>query len=264
MQNLNDNLLVKNQTQSLSKHLSILNQIFKFLESNSDLTEVFRKISLLLNEVISFDSFRAGFYKAKSDTVDWIFAADESQLEKRVSKSEEDEIVSLAICRKETVYSNLAQKKVFSLNKNEGICLSENRIFSKSGIATPMVINDEVFGLINMTSYNHDLFTECDAFLMSMVASQFGLALENSAQAVEIEEKEKLRSMVELASSVGHELNQPLTGIMGYCALIKEYLKESDVIYNDIVEIEKQARRLEKLVYKFQNLLYLENKSVND
>jgi len=264
LQNLNDNRLVKNQSESLSKHFSILNLIFKSLESIGDLNEVFRKIPSLLIEVISFDSFHAGFYQAKSDTVNWIFTTNESQLEKRVFKSEEDEMVSLAICRKETVYSNLAQKKIFSLNKNEEICLRENRILSKSGIVTPIVTNDEIFGLINMTSANPDLFTERDAFLMSIVASQLGLALENFKQAVEIEEKEKLRSMVELASSVGHELNQPLTGITGYCALIKEDLKESDSIYNDIVEIEKQATRLEKLVYKFQNLLYLENISVND
>lgn len=248
----------------MSKHLYIINLIFKSLESIGDLTEVFRKISSLLNEVILFDSFQAGFYKAKSDTVNWIFTTNESQFEKSVFKSEEDEIVSLAICRIETVYSNLAQKKIFSLNKNEEICLSENRILSKSRMVTPIITNDDVFGLINMTGANADLFTERDAFLMSIVATQFGLALENCEQLVEIEEKEKLRSMVELASSVGHELNQPLTGITGYCALIKEDLKESDAIYDDIVEIEKQAGRLEKLVYKFQNLLYLENKSVND
>ncbi len=100
--------------------------------------------------------------------------------------------------------------------------------------------------------------------MISIVASQCSIAFENSIQKTEIAENERLQSIVELASSMGHELNQPLTGITGYCALIKEDLKESDSIYNDIVEIEKQAKRLEKLVYKFQNLLYLENKSVDD
>ncbi|MCH8873465.1 hypothetical protein IH824_11960, partial [candidate division KSB1 bacterium] len=113
-------------------------------------------------------------------------------------------------------------------------------------------------------SHDQDLFTEPDASLISIVASQCGIAFESSIQKTEITENERLQSMVELANSLGHELNQPLTGIAGYCALIKEDLKESDSIYNDIVEIEKQAKRLEKLVYKFQNLLYLENKSVDD
>ncbi len=263
MQKLNDNILAKAEAQSLVKYLSTLNQIFKTLELPGDVIDASRKISLLLNELIPFDSFHAGLYRAESDTVDWVFATGENQFD-RILQSEGSEIVSLAIGRKETIYSSLADKKVFALNRKEEICLKENRMLSKSGIVTPVVVNNKVFGLINVTSYNQDLFTECHAFLMSLVASQFGFALENAEQAVNIEEKEKLRSMVELANSVGHELNQPLTGITGYCALIKEDLKESDAIYKDIIEIEKQAGRLEKLVFKFQNLLYLENKSIND
>ena len=264
MQNLNDNLLVKNQTHRLSKHLRILSQIFTSLESFDHFSEVFGKFSTLLNELILFNSLQGCFYDAKSDTVDWVLATDENQLEKRILKSEEDEIVSLAICGKETVYSNLVQKKVFSLNKDKASCLSENRILSEASIVAPIVVKDEVFGVIRVRSHDQDLFTEPDASLISIVASQCGIAFESSIQKTEIAENERLQSMVELANSLGHELNQPLTGITGYCALIKEDLKESDSIYNDIVEIEKQAKRLEKLVYKFQNLLYLENKSVDD
>ncbi len=119
MQNLNDSLLVKNKTHRLSKYFRILSQIFTSLESFDHFSEVFGKFSALLKEVILFNSLQGGFYDAKSDTIDWVLATDENQLEKRILKSEEDEIVSLAICGKETVYTNLVQKKVFSLNKDK-------------------------------------------------------------------------------------------------------------------------------------------------
>ncbi len=67
--------------------------------------------------------------------------------------------------------------------------------------------------------------------------------------------KEKLQSVIEFAGVVSHELNQPLTGITGYCALIKEEIDSQDPIYKDITEIEKQAVRLEKLIAKFQNIV---------
>lgn len=68
----------------------------------------------------------------------------------------------------------------------------------------------------------------------------------------------KLLSVVELARSIAHELNQPLTGISGYCALIKEELAEGHPITQDIDEIQKQALRLEQLIHKFQNAAHVE------
>jgi hypothetical protein len=73
-----------------------------------------------------------------------------------------------------------------------------------------------------------------------------------------IAEKSRLNSVVEFARAVGHELNQPLTGISGYCALIKEEVDVNSAIYRDVVEIEKQATRLERTVVKFQNIAHLD------
>lgn len=75
---------------------------------------------------------------------------------------------------------------------------------------------------------------------------------------------EKIKTVLELAVSLSHEMNQPLTGISGYCALIKEQLAETDPIYHDIIQIEKQAYRLETLVNKFQNIALLEVSSLSD
>lgn len=75
---------------------------------------------------------------------------------------------------------------------------------------------------------------------------------------------EKLRSLLQLAATVSHEMTQPLTGISGYCALVKEQLHEEDPIYKDILQIERQARRLEQLVNKFQNVALLEISDLSD
>ncbi|MFQ5601881.1 MAG: histidine kinase dimerization/phospho-acceptor domain-containing protein [bacterium] len=75
----------------------------------------------------------------------------------------------------------------------------------------------------------------------------------------EIIQHKKLQSVLELAEMIGHEMNQPLTGIAGYCALIKEEIDQDHPIYRDVVQIEKQARRLEDLVFEFQNIIHIEN-----
>lgn len=68
----------------------------------------------------------------------------------------------------------------------------------------------------------------------------------------------KLQNIVDLARTIAHELNQPLTGITGYCALIQESFSKGDAIYEDLEEIQRQAARLERLIVKFQNVAHIE------
>ena len=75
-----------------------------------------------------------------------------------------------------------------------------------------------------------------------------------------IKENERLNSLISFARSIGHELNQPLTGISGYCALLKEEVDQGSQVYQDITEIERQAIRLERIVNKFQSVTHLDYK----
>ncbi|GBD94967.1 sporulation kinase A [bacterium BMS3Abin05] len=72
---------------------------------------------------------------------------------------------------------------------------------------------------------------------------------------------ERLNLAVEMAGSIAHEINQPLTGILGYLSLIKEDLSGDNPMYPDLEEIEKQAERISELVKKFQNIVKVETKN---
>jgi len=73
-------------------------------------------------------------------------------------------------------------------------------------------------------------------------------------------ETERLKTAVDLARTVAHELNQPLTGVVGYCSLIREAMSPDDKFYEDIKKIERQAERIEELIKKFQNIVRVEKK----
>lgn len=73
-------------------------------------------------------------------------------------------------------------------------------------------------------------------------------------------ETERLKTAVDLARTVAHELNQPLTGVVGYCSLIREGMSPEDKFYEDIKKIERQAERIEELIKKFQNIVRVEKK----
>ena len=73
-------------------------------------------------------------------------------------------------------------------------------------------------------------------------------------------ELDKIEIATKMAGSVAHELNQPLTGILGYCALLKEDLDPDSGLIQEIGVIEGQAERIAKLIKKFQNLVSIKTK----
>lgn len=72
---------------------------------------------------------------------------------------------------------------------------------------------------------------------------------------------ERLSLAVEMAGSIAHEINQPLTGILGYLALIKEDLNSEDPLIPDLEKIEGQAERISELVKKFQRVVKIRTKT---
>ncbi len=64
-------------------------------------------------------------------------------------------------------------------------------------------------------------------------------------------EFENLKTAIEFAGTVAHELNQPLTGITGLISLVLETVDSDDANYGIIKEIENQAERMENLIARF-------------
>ncbi len=65
-------------------------------------------------------------------------------------------------------------------------------------------------------------------------------------------ETARLAELGTISSSIAHELNNPLGGILTFAQLIKMDLDSRDPLYNDIAEIEKGAQRCRDII---QNML---------
>lgn len=65
-------------------------------------------------------------------------------------------------------------------------------------------------------------------------------------------ESARMAELGTIGSSIAHELNNPLGGILSFVQLIKMDLKPDDALYPDIVEMENGVRRCKDIV---QNLL---------
>jgi len=121
----------------------------------------------------------------------------------------------------------------------------------------------ELMGAIRVANKKSGGFTEEDVRLLAILANNVSVAMENArlyenlrsrmqelkkAQE-ELVQAAKLAAVGELASNVAHEINNPLTSILGYAELLKE---ESDMgnIRKDIEIIEKESLRAREIVHQ--------------
>lgn len=78
---------------------------------------------------------------------------------------------------------------------------------------------------------------------------------------VRLEESEKNAMLVALAGTAAHELNQPLTSIMGYAELLKRRLREEDGAFRPVDIIYREAERMAEIVRKIGKITRYETKA---
>ncbi|HVE83994.1 MAG TPA: PAS domain S-box protein, partial [Myxococcales bacterium] len=76
-----------------------------------------------------------------------------------------------------------------------------------------------------------------------------------------LEESERNAVIVALAGTAAHELNQPLTSVMGYAELLKRKLKEDDFSFRPVDIIYREAERMAENVRKIGKITRYETKS---
>jgi signal transduction histidine kinase len=119
----------------------------------------------------------------------------------------------------------------------------------------------ELIGVIRLANKKEGEFDEETGGLLGIISNNVSVAIENAQlyenlrlQMRELKETQeqlvqaaKLAAIGELASNVAHEINNPLTSILGYAELIKE---ESNVdhIMGDIEIITSESLRAREIV----------------
>jgi PAS domain S-box-containing protein len=89
------------------------------------------------------------------------------------------------------------------------------------------------------------------------------IRMERDLEAVqeELREREKLAIVAELAGTTAHELNQPLTSILGYSELIKRRLPKESTLINAANVIIGEAGRMAEIVRRIGKITRYETKT---
>jgi signal transduction histidine kinase len=136
---------------------------------------------------------------------------------------------------------------------------------TRSVLCVPLISKDRVIGAIEVIDPRSNQFSEDDLRLLESLAPQAAIAIDNASlheslkdQMDELErtqdqllQAEKLSAIGQLVAGVAHELNNPLTAIVGYSQLLLETCQDEQIC-EDLERIEREAQRSARIV---QNLL---------
>ncbi len=274
--------LCKNFLSSSTTNV-VLKQILHFFNSENNIESLIGHVHQILSDYLTLDAFYVGIYSAEEKTIDWKVIVESGKHFQNEKKPLEHGVVSQVIHNRETVVINsrLDNKDTSSSAGTSGEKSTRAKI--RSIIISPIVVQQEVYGIICLKRINSRPYLPEIADLVENVCSiialkiknekllqkfkfeksDFATILVNRAKRPHMTENEYMEK-IRYVREVGHELNQPLTGISGYCMLIKEQVGEEHPIYKDVCEIEKQAKRLEELTYKLQSIVQNEESSDTD
>lgn len=156
---------------------------------------------------------------------------------------------------------------VNGLNKYPEFSDLECREEIVTSIVQPLLIKDKPLGIINVSRTKTKIvFNRMDLRNIAVFASLVSHAIENASLYKELQSKlkeleevqsqfiqsEKMKALGVLAGGVAHEINNPLTTILGLSSLLLSELPEDSSSKKDIKQIEEAAARCRNVV---QNLL---------
>ncbi|MGD8598443.1 MAG: ATP-binding protein [Anaerolineae bacterium] len=126
-----------------------------------------------------------------------------------------------------------------------------------SALSVPLRIKEEIIGVLQVLHAEKDHFGRTDQVLVESLATPVAIALENarlyeSLQArmrelreaqVKLIQTAKMAAVGELAAGVAHQINTPLTSVLGFSELLLERAAEDDPSREQLAAIVRQAGR---------------------
>lgn len=137
----------------------------------------------------------------------------------------------------------------------------ETEFVTNNLIGVPMRIKDKVTGVLEALNKNDGVFTKDDVDILSIIASQAAVAINNARLVVslrgayaELSKINKVKS--DFMAIASHELRTPLIHVLGYAEMLQEDVDEELTGMADMVM--KSATKLQGLVQDMTNMNLLE------
>lgn len=244
-----DNALKFEDTRAAEQKLRLLLEVNNSVVSHLDLQELFKAIAACLRQVIEHDAARLTLFDAASNKLRILALDSQTIAERPISPGGlvpiEDTPAGLAFTERRAVLVGRRDLDQFT----SPIVQRLRATGINSGLIAPLLLHGRALGTLDLASLKDGAFTEADAELLSRIADQIAIAVENAlnferARKAEQEVRrqfERERLILEINNAIVSQLNlRDLVRVVSTC--LREVL-HPDVIGLSLYDAETDQLR---------------------
>lgn len=251
------------ETQAYAQRLDALNEMSQQVNMASTEQDIFRIGTKYITQILMPDQITITLTAADPEFLEIVVHEGMPQL---FQVGQQIPLSSIS------VHQTIRQHRsiiIDDFDEPKGQYIEKDRQYGiRSGIVTPMVVNQNLVGLVGIGSKKASAYDERDEDLLLHIASFLGIAIENNRRNRELQQAiqaadQANRAKSEFLATMSHELRTPLNGILGYVQILS---KDRDLnskqqqglsiiqhsgehlltLINDILDISKiEAKRME-------------------
>lgn len=190
------NIQLYQESNRRAERLELLNQIGKTISSTLELDQLLELIYQQITAVIASDTYYVSLYYAEENILDLRILYDDGQRFAPQTIQLGHGFASWVIANRRPLLVRHLSQEIDHLPARP-IHLGSDRQ-SESWLGAPMIAGDLCLGMIALASYTPNTFGEDDASLISSVAAQAALAVDNARQHAAVKEQARRDSLTQV------------------------------------------------------------------
>ncbi len=265
------------EAEARAQQLSSLNELAQALTSSLELEQVYEALHAQVRKISGVDVFGVGVLDAAAQRLEFGLWCTADQVFPPFSRSAADSpFRELLAARGPQVYRQPEHDDRIRQLTWYGPLLRDPMV-----VSIPLAVGERTVGLVIVGAREplaapvvNLLFTMASQAAVAIEKAQLFASLQKQMAALEqtqfqLIQSAKLATIGELAAFVAHEINNPLTSVLGYASLILSEIPPDDPRRTDLEVIEKEALRARAIVrdllgYARQTDAAMEQTRVND
>ncbi|MEP7135445.1 MAG: GAF domain-containing protein [Chloroflexota bacterium] len=206
------------ETRRKAQQLAILNEVGRAVAELMNLSDLLEVVYEQSKNSFSLDAFFVGLYHPETNQISFPMMYDSG---KRFQQSpgpiSEDSFLAHFLGGEKAHLINRTSEEL-AAPKNNDQMLGEETKPSASIMVTPLLIRERVIGLISAQSYSLNAYNDSDLDLLSQIANQISIAIENSrlytSAQQEIAERQKFEEQLGAAERKYRELVERVPAVI--------------------------------------------------